>query len=286
MSLPDLNIIDSHVHLWSPGRFKMSWLEGLEWLNRDYGLEDYIKHTRDIKVEGFVFVEAGLDAGNELAEVKWIAGLSDQHGLLKGIVAAAPVEQGDQLRPFLEELVQAGPVVKGVRRLLQGEADPYFCLQPGFVKGVQLLAEYGLSFDICIYHYQLPGVIELVRRCPETTFILDHIGKPAIKQGEFENWWDNLRVLAGQPNVACKISGMVTEADHQRWSQVELATYVEHTLEAFGEDRVLFGSDWPVVLLASSYHRWVETLNSLTQTWSAQARQKLWAENARRYYRL
>jgi L-fuconolactonase len=129
-------------------------------------------------------------------------------------------------------------------------------------------------------------VIELVRQLPEVNFILDHIGKPAIKEGRLDPWREHITALAAQPNVVCKVSGLVTEADHTAWTADDVAPYVAHVLAAFGEDRVLFGSDWPVATLASSYRRWVETLDTLTSHLSPAARRKLWAENARRVYRL
>jgi L-fuconolactonase len=201
-------------------------------------------------------------------------------------VAHAPLEYGDQARAYLEALAAIGPRVKGVRRLLQGETDPALCLRPEFVRGVRLLPEFGFSFDICIKHHQLAPAAELVRQCPETSFILDHIGKPDIAHDLREPWRAKIRALAELPNVVCKVSGMVTEADHQGWSSDDLAPYVAHVLEVFGEDRVLFGGDWPVVLMASSYARWVEALDTLTAQIPDAARRKLWSNNARRVYRL
>ena len=151
---------------------------------------------------------------------------------------------------------------------------------------MQLLPEYGLSFDICINHRQLAAAVELVRRCPETSFILDHVGKPNIAGRELDPWRAQIEDLASCPNVVCKVSGLVTEADPRAWTPDDLAPYVAHVLGAFGEDRVVFGGDWPVVLLAASYRRWVETLDALTADLSAEAKRKLWAENARRFYRL
>jgi L-fuconolactonase len=182
--------------------------------------------------------------------------------------------------------VKIGPAIKGVRRIVQGEADEYFSARTDFIRGVQILAEYELSFDICIRHPQLPSVIKLVSQCPDTAFILDHIAKPNIAEHELDPWREQLRELAAYPNIVCKVSGLVTEADHQNWTSDDLAPYVQHVLDAFGEDRVVFGGDWPVVLLASSYVRWIETLDSLTTHLSTTARRKLWAENARRFYRL
>ncbi len=149
-----------------------------------------------------------------------------------------------------------------------------------------MLQEFDLSFDLCIYHHQLAPAIELVRQCLMTQFILDHIAKPDIKHGTLDPWREQMRELATLPNVVCKISGLVTEANTQHWTIADLAPYVLHVLEVFGEDRVLFGGDWPVVLMASSYARWVETLDTITAHLPSHARRKLWAENARRYYRL
>jgi L-fuconolactonase len=213
-------------------------------------------------------------------------GLAQEDPRLAGIVAWAPLEDGEQARSFLAALAAIGPRLKGVRRIVQSEPDPAFCLRPGFVRGAQLLPEYGFSCDICIYHHQLASTVELVRRCPATSFILDHAGKPNIREHALDPWREQLRQLALLPNVMCKVSGLVTEADHAGWTPDDLAPYVAHVLEVFGEDRVVFGGDWPVVLQAASYRRWVETLDALTAHLSAEAKRKLWAENARRFYRL
>ena len=173
-----------------------------------------------------------------------------------------------------------------MRRNLQGETDPTFCSRPDFIQGVQLLADYHFSFDLCIRHDQLPAAIALVRHCPAVSFLLDHLGKPAIKEHELDPWREHLTALAALPNVACKISRVVTEADRVRWQLTDLAPYVAHALAVFGPDRVLFGGDWPVVTLATSYQRWVATLDELTAHLSAQQRRHLWGENARQWYRL
>src|SRR6266545_1382855 len=284
--MPDFPIIDAHLHLWNPKRFRMSWLDGNDTLDRPIGLEQYREQTQGIAVEAMVYVEVDVAPHYTLLEAQWVEAFTRDEPRLRGIVAAAPLEYGERARAYLEALVAIGPHIKGVRRLLQGESDPAYCLRPDFVRGVRMLPEFGLSFDICIYHHQLAAVVELVRQCPETSFILDHIAKPDIKNGLLDPWRDQMRALAALPNVVCKVSGLVTEADHQHWTTDDLAPYVAHVLAVFGEDRVVFGGDWPVVLLASSYARWVETLDTLTAHLSLSARHKLWAENARRFYRL
>lgn len=205
---------------------------------------------------------------------------------LQGIVAAAPVEHGERARAYLAALQATSPLIKGVRRNLQDEQDAAFCLQADFVQEVRLLPAYGFSFDLCIRHWQLPSVIELARRCPDTQFILDHLGKPGIKERMLDPWREHLAQLAALPNVWCKISGLVTEADHQGWTPEEFAPYVAHALEVFGEDRVVFGGDWPVLLPSASHERWVEVLEALSAHLSSEAKRKLWNENAHQFYRL
>jgi L-fuconolactonase len=284
--MPNVPIVDAHVHLWDPDRLRLAWIDGNTRLNRRFGPAEYAEHTQGIAIEAMVYLEVDVDPHYALLEPGWVAERAKEDLRIKAIVAHAPVEHGQRARDYLDALVASTPLVRGVRRLLQGERDPEFCLRPDFVSGVQLLAEYGLSFDICIVHPQLAAATELVRRCPQVSFILDHLGKPNIKSQLLDPWRDQLRELAALPNVICKVSGAVTEADLERWTAEDLRPYIEHTLEVFGEDRVAFGGDWPVALMASSYARWVETLDMLTAGLSEDAKRKLWADNARRFYRL
>jgi L-fuconolactonase len=277
-------IIDSHVHLWDPGQMRIPWLDAIPLLNRPYGLAEYGAQADD--VEGIVYVQVDVAPAYGLVEAGLVAGMAARDPRIKAIVAYAPLEDGDRVRSYLDALTAMSPLIKGVRRLTQGEADQAFCLRPGFVEGVAALADYGLSCDLCIVHHQLAATTELVRRSPQVSFILDHLGKPAARDGLLEPWRAQMGELAALPNVMCKVSGLVTEADRERWTVEDLRPYVAHVLEVFGEDRVVFGSDWPVVLLAADHRRWVAALKSLTEGLSPEARQKLWADNARRFYRI
>ncbi len=284
--MPPVPIVDSHVHLWDPARFRMPWLDGNQVLNKPFGPADFREHSEGIAVEGIVYLEVDIAAPYKLLEARWVAELPADAPPILAIIPSAPLEYGERARAFVEALVATDPRVKGIRRLIQGEPDPDFCVQPDFIRGVQLLPEYGLSFDLCIKHHQLPNTLLLVRACPEVSFVLDHIGKPDIEAGLLDPWRAGITELASLPNVSCKLSGMVTEADHQHWTTADLAPFARHILESFGEDRVMFGGDWPVALLASPYRRWADTVEELTAALSPAAKQKLWRDNARRFYRL
>lgn len=284
--MPDVPIVDAHVHLWDPAHFRMPWLDEVPALAKQIGLDDYAAATAGLDIAGFVYLEVDVAPAYALLEAASIAQLAEQQPLILGIVPFAPLEFGDRVAAYLEAIVALGPRIKGVRRLTQGEPDPAFCLRPGFIEGARQLAPFGLSCDLCCTWEQLGSTVELVRRCPETLFILDHLGKPDIRAGQLDPWRDQITSLASLPNAVCKISGAVTEADHDQWTIADIKPYVLHTLDAFGEDRVLFGSDWPVATLASTYRRWVDTLDTVTADTSSAARCKLWADNARRVYRL
>lgn len=282
MTIP---IIDSHVHLWNPARFPLPWLSGDAVLERPYEVEAFAAQTTAHNVAGFVYVETGVEPTFALLETQWISELARTNPLIKGIVAHAPLEYGERARHYLDALAALGPRIKGVRRNLQSEADPEFCLCEAFLEGVRMLPEYSFSFDICIKHHQLPAVTEMVRRLPETTFILDHLGKPDAKAGELEPWRKDIRALAELPNVACKLSGLVTEANHASWTPEALEPYVRHVLECFGE-RVMFGSDWPVMRLAADYGRWLHTVEGLTESLSYAEKTRLYSGAATTWYRL
>jgi L-fuconolactonase len=279
-------IVDSHVHLWDPTRFRMPWLDGNERIGKPFGLAEFREHSTGIDVEGIVYLQVEVTPPYALLEAQWVADQPADGPPILGIVPWAPLEDGDRARSFLDAMVAIDPRIKGIRRLYQSEPDLDFCVRPEFIRGVQILPEYGLSFDLGVFNQHLKNSIALVRACPGVSFVLDHIGKPDIKGGMQQPWRDEIRELASFPNVACKVSGMVTEADPESWTTADLRPYVEHVLESFGEDRVMFGGDWPVVLMASPYRRWVESLDEITAGLSDGARRKLWNENARRFYRL
>lgn len=199
-------------------------------------------------------------------------------------MAWAPVERPD-LEEHLEKL-GSHPRLKGVRRLIQGEGDPDFCARPEFVAGVRRLGEVGLSFDVCVYHHQLPAVVRLARAAPDTPMVLDHIGKPAIADGQLTPWRDHIAELASMDHVWCKLSGLVTEARWEEWSSADLQPYADAVIEAFGYERLMFGSDWPVCTLASEYAAWLAAVRELTGGAARNELAWLFAGAAERFYRL
>jgi len=284
MSLPDY-IVDAHVHFWDPRRLGYGWLASVPALNRSFLPDDYAVATAAVNIGKMIFVESGCESSQNRGEVKWISELAARETRLRGIIAHAPLEHGDAVRNELAVLATHS-LVKGIRRNLQDEADVNYCLQAGFISGVRALAEFDFSFDLCIVHHQLPAVIEMVRRCPEVRFVLDHCGKPAIRNQLFEPWAGQLKSMAALPNVFCKVSGLLTEADLANWKASDLQPFVRHTIDCFGFDRALFGGDWPVLTLAGDYSGWLDSLNFCLAGTSENDLKKLFQTNAENFYRL
>jgi L-fuconolactonase len=278
-------IIDTHLHLCDFENIKYPWIEELPALQRSFLLKDYDQACGSVAIEKMVFVQYECDPSQYKDEIAFVTSVAQKDPRLSGMVAWAPLEKGDAVKPELETLLP-NTLIKGIRRIIQFEEDGEFCLQPDFVKGVQLLSEFNWSFDICIYHPQMANTIKLVKQCPHVQFILDHIGKPDIKNHLFQPWDSEIRQLAAFENVFCKISGMVTEADHDHWKKEDLKPYVDHVIDCFGIDRVMFGGDWPVVTLAGSLQAWLESLMRLISRFSQDEIKKLFYDNAMRLYRL
>jgi len=281
----DFPLIDTHLHVWDPRLLRYPWLEDIPLLNKPYLLEDYDRASAPVAVEKMVFLQAEVDFAQFQQEADWVDSLAEQDSRLQGIVPWAPLELGAAALPALEKLA-ANPRIKGIRRIIQFEPDIEFCLQPSFIEGVQLLPRYDLSFDICIIHYQMANTIKMVAQCPDVLFILDHIGKPDIKNGLLDPWRADIKTLSRFPNVWCKISGLVTEADHQHWTKEQLKPYIDHVIDCFGFDRVMYGGDWPVAYQATAYPRWVETLAWAVEGCSEAELRKLFRDNAIAFYRL
>jgi L-fuconolactonase len=276
--------VDSHVHFWDPGRLPYPWLSGAPALSTRHAPDGLVAEAGEAMPARLVFVQAECARDRWLDEIRWVETLAAAEPRLAGIVAHVPVDSDAALAPMLAELGRH-PLVRGVRHLIQDEPDPQFCTRAIFVAGVRELAGQGLSFDLCCRQHQLPAVTELARRCPQTSFILDHAGKPGIARRELDPWRADVAALAALPNVVCKFSGLVTEAS-PGWSAEDLRPCVEHLLATFGPSRLLFGSDWPVVKLAATYPGWLAAADLLLSSLSPSDRDAIFRANAVRVYRL
>ena len=278
--------VDSHVHFWNPAAIDYPWLSGAPAISQPTFPVDLDTARGELTHElaGIVFVEADCNPAHALREAEWVTSLAAEEPRIRGIVAHAALQRGEAVRDELAAL-QRLPLVKSIRRLIQSEPNG-FSVQPDFVRGVQLLPEYGFSFDLCIFHSQLGDVLRLVEQCPDVSFILDHMGKPGIAAGLTEPWKYQIRELAQRPYIHCKLSGVVTEADKQNWTAKQVRPYMEHILDCFGPQRVVFGSDWPVVNLAADYRRWFTLATETISHYSPAEQQMILHDNAVRFYRL
>lgn len=277
--------VDSHVHFWNPQRLRYGWLAGEPSLNKKHEPPELAQAATGLPLDKIVFVQCDCDPAQAAEEATYVAELARTESRIKGIVAFAAVERGRVVAPHLD-LLRNNPLVKGVRRLLQGEKDAEKAVDERFVEGVRLLHGYGWTFDICIVAPQLPTAVRLVKSCPNVRFVLDHAGKPLIAKRERQPWEQHLRELSKLPNVVAKLSGLATEADRKAWTSADLKPYADHLLACFGPDRVLFGGDWPVCTPATPYRRWAETVADLLGDLPAGDRLKVWRTNAERVYNL
>ncbi|HYM51131.1 MAG TPA: amidohydrolase family protein [Candidatus Limnocylindrales bacterium] len=280
-----MDILDAHHHLWDPTRFRYPLFDGNPVLNRPYLARDYEAVATPLGIRRSICVETATAGAPGIEELRWHLGAVEQSRVVAGIVAWAPVESSE-LPAYLDEVTRVGKGrVKGIRRSF--EFDPTdFPSRPEVISGVQGLAQRGWPFDLVLFRDSLPAATELVRRCPQVQFVLDHLGKPGIRDRELDPWRADLRALASLPNVVCKVSGLTTEADRASWTVDDLRPYFEHAVECFGWDRLLFGSDWPVCDLAGGYERWLEALDALLIGASGAVRDRFFRENAAHIYSL
>ncbi len=277
-------LVDTHVHFWDLDHLDYGWVRGSEVLRRSFFPKDHVAAAAPYEVDALVFVQAACAPHQDPDEVDWVTELAKEDPRIRGIVGSAPLEDGEGVVPLLERYAR-NPLVKGIRRLLQGEKESDAALRPGYVEGVRALAPLGLSCDLGVRRDQLAACAELARRCPDVKFMLNHIGVPDIKGGEQEPWREHIRELAELPHVWCKVSGVATAAGED-WTAEQVRPYVDHVLECFGFDRVTFGSDWPVMLLATDYPRWVDTLAAQVADCTDDEKRRLFRDNGIAFYRL
>jgi L-fuconolactonase len=278
-------IIDTHLHLWDITHLDYPWLKDVPYINRSVTLADYNAACGPVKVEKMVFMQCECKPSQYTQEVAWISELAKKDKRLQGIVSWAPLEKGEAVRSEIKAL-KKNPLVKGIRRIIQFEDDLKFCLRPDFIAGVRLLAEYGLTFDICIDHRHTANTIRLVEQCPDVRFMLDHIGKPDIKGKRTEPWKSEIKELSAFSHVYCKVSSLATEADHERWTLDDIAPFVEHIFDCFGTERTVWAGDWPVSSQAAAIPVCVETTEHFLRGVGEEEKRRVFYDNALSFYRL
>lgn len=280
-----MKTLDSHLHVWDPGLLHYDWLGDVPTLNRPF-LPGQLAQNPDAP-DAAIVVQADCSADEAFKEIDWINHLAKSSPpKILGIVAWAPLETGEGVLPWLQQLRKL-PRVVGVRRSLQNEPRDLF-YDTGYRTGLLAAVQANFTVDLCVRASQLDAVNDLLswvyQRAPDARIVLDHMGKPGIAGHEWQTWADALVRLSVFPQLMCKISGLPTEADWLQWQTDDLRPWIDHAIACFGPQRCLFGGDWPVVELAGGYSRWRHCVNACLATLRPEQQQAVMAENARRFY--
>ena len=273
--------VDAHQHFWKYNPAEYEWIDdSMVAIRRDFLPEDLEPQLERNEFQGSIAVQAR----QTLEETRWLLELANRSSKILGVVGWVDLCSPDvcsQLSEFTRN-----PKLVGIRHIVQSEPDNRFLLRPDFLRGITTLEEFDLAYDILIYTKHLPVAAEFVERFAKQRFVLDHLAKPAIKLREIESWAAGVRRLAAFPNVFCKLSGLVTEADWQRWKPEDITPYLDIAFATFGASRLMIGSDWPVCLVAGSYSRTLDVVKNYLQFYPAETRDAVLGENARRFWRL
>jgi L-fuconolactonase len=253
--------IDSHHHFWNYNPVEYDWIdESMKKIRKDFTPKDLQQEISKLNLDGVVSVQAR----QSLIETEWLLELAIKNEYIKGVVGWVDLISANT-EAELEKLAK-NHKLKSIRHVLQNEVDDNFILRSDFNRGISTLSKFGLTYDILIFERHLPQTIKFVDAHPNQLFVLNHIAKPRIRDGIFEPWQSNIFELAKRPNVYCKISGLVTEAEWSNWTQIQLKRYFDTALQAFTPNRLMYGSDWPVCLVACDYHKW----HRLVSNWIAE----------------
>ena len=274
-------MIDSHQHFWQVGRFDYPWMTSdLGVLYRDYLPDDLVPILSKNGVTKTVLVQAS----NSLAESRWLLELADRHSFIVGVVGWVDLMSPDAGTHLVG--LTAHPKFKGVRHLVESEPRDDWLIQPAVLSGLKRLLSYGLSYDLLVHTRHLKYVPQIAEHCPDLALVIDHLAKPPIARNEIKDWSQALELVATFPNVHCKLSGLVTEANWTTWQIDDLRPFVDCALELFGAQRMMFGSDYPVCLLAASYDRVLDAFQEILKDLSEVEREQIFSTNAAKFYRL
>jgi len=273
--------IDAHHHLWRYAKEEYGWIDDeMKALRRDFLPRDLYAEMAAAGVDGTVVVQAR----QTLEETRWLLDLAEESEAIRGVVGWAPIA-GEEFPGCMEEF-DGRAKLKGLRHVIQGEVDENYILREDFNSGIRTMLGSGLVYDILIYERHLPQTIEFVDEHPDQVFVLDHIAKPPIVGGVLQPWADKMRELGKRGNVSCKVSGMVTEAKWSEWTPETLKPYLDVAVEAFGPERLMAGSDWPVCLVASGYAQWFGVLSDYFKGFSDAERARVFGGTAIQVYGL
>ena len=272
--------LDAHQHFWEYDAQRDSWIDdSMSVLKSDYLPEQIEPLLKEKELEGCIAVQANQSE----KETEFLLALAEAYSFIKAVVGWVDL-CSENIEKRLEHYAQ-NPYLKGIRHIVQAEPEN-FVLKPEFQRGIGFLSQFNLVYDLLVYPSQLESGIELVSQFPDQKFVLDHCAKPQIKIQEIKKWTRDIRRIAEEENVFCKVSGLVTEADFKNWKPSDFLPYLEVVFDAFGEDRVLYGSDWPVCLLAASYEKVYQLTDDYTIEHSADARRNFFGDNAARIYNI
>ncbi len=274
-------VIDSHQHFWNYEPVKHQWIcDEMSFIRKNFTPKDLEKVYEEHNIDGCVAVQAD----QTLEETDFLLDLATQNDFIKGIVGWVDLraENIDEVLSHYSKFEK----IKGFRHVVQAESDHNFLLRPKFLNGISKLEHYGFVYDILVYPHQLGSVLEFVQRFPTTKFVIDHIAKPYIKDGFYEGWATMMSKIAKFPNVYCKLSGMNTEADYKTWTPEQLEPYMQLVLNEFGTKRLMYGSDWPVCLVAGNYQRVKETVINFISKLSTEEQNAIMGQNAIQFYNL
>lgn len=274
-------IIDAHQHFWVFDPVRDAWItEEMSVIRKNFLPADLAPVLEANGVDGCVAVQADQSE----TETAFLLQLAAENTFIKGVVGWADL-RSEHIDERLEHFAQF-PLLKGFRHIVQGEADPEFLLREDFCRGIKALAKHDFTYDILIYPHQLPAAVQFVRKFPDQRLVIDHLAKPYIKKGELKGWEEQLRTIAEHGHVFCKLSGMVTEADLRNWKPEDFTPYLDVALEAFGADRLMFGSDWPVCLLAADYPEVKKIVTDHISQLSTGEQAQIMGGNAATFYKL
>lgn len=273
--------IDSHQHFWNYEPVKHEWIDDeMAVIRRDFTPADLKEVYQENDIDGCVVVQAD----QTLEETDFLLNLAAKNDFIKGVVGWVDF-RGTDIDQVLERY-NAFDKLKGFRHVVQGEADPNFLLRPNFLEGISKLEQYGFVYDILVFPHQLGSVLEFVKKFPNINFVIDHIAKPYIKDGFYDGWALLMKEIGKEDNVHCKLSGMVTEADYKTWTPEQLEPYMQLVLDAFGADKIMYGSDWPVCLVAGNYQKIKDIITNFIAKLSPVEQSAIMGENAIKFYNL